>query len=78
MNRTTLLFSSDDLTVRRFDHPPHASHHDDDREVADAFSINFVLTGAFDVVAGSKRHEINAGKVFLTHPELVYRVEHGE
>ena len=51
MDRSTLLSATDDLTVNRFDHPPHEVHHDPEREVSDQWSIAFVESGSFDLGA---------------------------
>lgn len=78
MNRYTLLTATADLSVSRFDHPPHEEHRDPEREVASRWAIAFVRSGAFDVVVGGKRHTLNEGGAFITHPGLAFRCAHHE
>lgn len=78
MNRATLLHETADLAVRRFDHPPHESHEDPEREVADRWSIAVVVRGAFDVTVDGTRHRLRRGSALLTWPGLEFRYAHGE
>lgn len=78
MNRYAVLHATSDLSVSRFDHPPHEPHDDPDEEVGARWSIAFVVNGSFDIVAhGSKRH-LRPGSVLLTHPGLAFRCRHRE
>lgn len=76
MNRTTLLHATSDLTVSRFDHPPHEVHHDPEREVADRWGIAFVSAGSFDIISDHTRHQLRAGGLLITWPGLEFRCGH--
>jgi AraC-like DNA-binding protein len=78
MNRYTTLHATPDLTVRRFDHPPHEVHEDPEREVAGGYTIAFVTAGHFDVIVGGERQRLRPGSALLTRPGLAFRCEHGE
>ncbi len=78
MNRFEVLHETTDLAVRRFDHPPHETHHDPDHEVAERWAIAFVRSGHFDVIANGVRHPLTAGSVFITRPGLAFRCQHAE
>jgi AraC-like DNA-binding protein len=78
LNRYSLLHSTADLSVRRFDHPPHTEHHDPDLEVAERWAIAFVRAGSFDVIVNGERHRLVEGSVFLTRPGLSFRCAHHE
>jgi AraC-like DNA-binding protein len=78
MNRATLLHETSDLSVRRFDHPPHVPHDDPEHEVADRWSIAVVLRGSFDVRVEGTQHRLGAGGALLTWPGLAFRYAHAE
>jgi AraC-like DNA-binding protein len=78
MNRYQLLFSTSDLSVSRFDHPPHQVHEDPDEEVSTRWAIAFVQTGSFDVVEDRRRHRLRPGGVFLSRPGFTFRCQHHE
>lgn len=72
MNRSTPLFRSADLTVSRFDHPPHEAHDDPDREEADHHGIAFVQEGSF----GIGTEWLHPGGVLLTQPGVAVACRH--
>jgi AraC-like DNA-binding protein len=78
MNRYQLLSATPDLSVSRFDHPPHEAHDDPEEEVATRWAIAFVLSGTFDVVHGGRRVRLQQGSVFLSRPGLTFRCQHQE
>ena len=78
MNRSTLLSATADLTVNRFDHPPHEVHHDPEREVSDQWSIAFVESGSFDFFLDDAHCELREGSVLLMRPGLEFTCRHGE
>lgn len=78
MNRYTPLHHTADLTVNRFDHPPHEVHEDPECEVASRWAIAFVRTGTFEIEAKGVRRALRPGSVFLVHPGLMFRCRHGE
>jgi AraC-like DNA-binding protein len=78
MNRYQLLLATPDLSVSRFDHPPHETHDDPDEEVATRWAIAFVQSGTFDVAHGRQRVRLQRGSVFLSRPGLRFRCGHHE
>jgi AraC-like DNA-binding protein len=78
VNRYFLLHATSDLTVSRFDHPPHAVHHDPDEEVAGRWALAFVVSGTFDISFGRERSRLRRGSVLLTRPGLSFRCRHHE
>jgi AraC-like DNA-binding protein len=78
LNRYELLHATPDLSVNRFDHPPHEVHDDPDEEVARGWGIAFVRAGSFDVVVNGMRRQLFRGSVFLTRPGLEFRCQHGD
>lgn len=78
MNQYTLLQATSDLSVSRFDHPPHEPHDDPDEEVGARWSIAFVVKGSFDIVANGSLRHLHSGSVLLTHPGLTFRCRHAE
>ena len=77
MNRSTLLATTADLSVNRFDHPPEEVHHDPDREVAEHWSVAFVESGNFELHCDGHRVALQAGSVLLTRPGLEFACQHG-
>jgi AraC-like DNA-binding protein len=49
LNRYQLLHATADISVNRFDHPPHEAHEDREEELASRWAIAFVLAGSFDM-----------------------------
>jgi len=78
MIRYQLLHATADVSVNRFDHPPHEAHEDPEEEVGSRWSIAFVLSGSFDVEVASKRRRLRRGSVLLTRPGLVFRCRHAD
>jgi AraC-like DNA-binding protein len=78
LNRYKLLHATPDLSVSRFDHPPHEAHDDPEGEVAGRWAIAFVCAGSFDVVVDSARRRLSRGSVFLTRPGLEFRCQHAD
>jgi AraC-like DNA-binding protein len=78
LNRYELLHATPDLSVNRFDHPPHEVHDDPEGEVASRWGIAFVRAGSFDVVVDGARRQLSQGSVFLTRPGLEFRCQHGD
>src|SRR5437773_1896896 len=78
LNRYELLHATPDLSVSRFDHPPHEVHADPESEVASRWAIAFVRAGCFDVVVDGARRRLSQGSVFLTRPGLEFRCQHAD
>jgi AraC-like DNA-binding protein len=78
MNRYQLLCATPDLSVSRFDHPPHEAHDDPEEEVATRWAIAFVLSGTFDVAHGGRRVRLQRGSVFLSRPGFTFSCRHHE
>ena len=78
MNRYQLLFATPDVSVSRFDHPPHEAHDDPDEEVATRWAIAFVQSGSFDVVQGRRCVRLQRGSVFLSRPGFIFSCSHHE
>jgi AraC-like DNA-binding protein len=78
LNRYELLHATRDLSVRRFDHPPHEAHCDPEWEVASRWAIAFVRAGSFDVLLDGTPHQLSEGSVFLTRPGLEFRCQHAD
>lgn len=78
MNRYELLHSTADLTVSRFDHPPHEVHTDPDREVSSRWAVAFVRKGTFAIEIDGSRQNLRQGSVFATRPGLEFQCRHGE
>lgn len=78
MNRYEILHSTTDVSVNRFDHPPHEVHHDPEVEVATRWVIAFVRAGSFDVVLDGARRRLSEGSVFLQRPGLEFRCQHAD
>jgi AraC family transcriptional regulator len=78
MNRYTELHTTADLSLRRFDHPPGAIHHDPDSEVAERWAVAFVRTGAFVLVHNGTSHRLQQGAVLLTSPGMRFRCTHDD
>ena len=78
MNRYQLLFATPDVSVSRFDHPPHQGHDDPDEEVATRWAIAFVQSGSFDVVQGRRGVRLRRGSVFLSRPGFIFSCRHHE
>jgi len=76
MNRYEKLFATQDLSLSRFDHPPHQAHDDPDEEVSTRWAIAFVQAGSFDVVHGGRSVRLGRGGVFLSRPGFVFRCRH--
>ena len=72
MNRSTTLLDAADLTVNRFDHPPHEAHDDPDREEGRHFGIAFVREGRF----GIGTQWLRSGAVLLTQPGVAVSCRH--
>lgn len=73
-----MLHATEDVSVDRFDHPPHELHEDPDREVAGRWSIAFVVSGGFDVLLDDRRHRLSAGSLFISRPGLTFACAHHE
>lgn len=72
MARIVPLWSSDEISLYRFDHP--VEHEDQPYEArADAFRASFVETGQFNLEIGEKRWKVAAGDVMLSHPGMRFR-----
>lgn len=78
MNRYQLLFATPDVSVSRFDHPPHEAHGDPDEEVATRWAIAFVQSGSFDVVQGRRCVRLQRGSVLLSRPGFIFSCRHHE
>ncbi len=78
MNRYQLLFATPDVSVSRFDHPPHEAHEDPDEEVATRWAIAFVQSGSFDVVEGRRCVRLQRGSVVLSRPGFIFSCSHHE
>lgn len=78
MTRCTPLWSTRDVGVQRFDHPPGAHDHDPVEEIGERWSASFVERGAFDLLVDGHRWRLGPGDVLLIHPGMRYRVDHAE
>ncbi len=78
MIRTTILATTTELSVGRFDHPPGEPHHDPDLEHGAGWGIAFVRAGRFDVSVRGDRLQLEPGSVLLSHPGLAFRCHHHE
>ncbi|MBK6495368.1 MAG: hypothetical protein IPG05_09730 [Gemmatimonadetes bacterium] len=72
MNRSTTLLDAADLTVSRFDHPPHEVHDDPDREEGGHYGIAFVQEGCFGIGTAW----LHPGAVLLTQPGVAVACRH--
>lgn len=78
MNRYELLHATPDLTVNRFDHPPHEVHDDPEREVANRWAVAFVQSGSFSVAVNGAQQRLKKGSVFAIRPGLEFQCLHSE
>jgi AraC family transcriptional regulator len=78
VNRYVLLHATTDLTVSRFDHPPHEAHHDPEEEIAGRWALAFVVFGTFDIAVDRDACRLRRGSVLLTRPGLSFRCRHAE
>jgi methylphosphotriester-DNA--protein-cysteine methyltransferase len=78
VNRYQLLYATPDLSVSRFDHPPHEAHEDPEEEVGTRWAIAFVQSGCFQIVVAGDRLRLRRGSVLLMWPGLEFRCEHDE
>jgi AraC family transcriptional regulator len=78
LNRYQLLLETADVSVNRFDHPPHEAHEDPEEELASRWAIAFVLAGSFEIEVKGKRRRLRRGSVLLTRPGLAFRFRHAE
>lgn len=76
MLRSETLVTTDELTIRRFDHPPGEHHHDPDVEHASDWAIVFVRAGGFVVSVGRSRRNLVPGSVLVTHPGMAFQCRH--
>ena len=76
MNRYQLLFATPDLSVSRFDHPPHEAHDDPDEEVSTRWAIAFVESGRFEVAQDGRQVRLGPGSVFLSQPGFRFCCRH--
>jgi len=53
-------------------------HHDPEEEIADEYSISFVVHSGFEIQVEKERWQFQQGDVFLTFPGLVYRCLHSD
>ena len=66
------------LSVARVDHPPETPHQDPQEETAEAYELNFVEQGVFEVRARNGQWRFYPGTVFVTWPGLVFQCRHEE
>lgn len=78
MIRIQILAQAPAFSVARVDHPPQASHRDPREERADAFQVNFVEQGNFEVRTRKGEWRFHPGTVFVTWPGLVFHCRHEE
>lgn len=76
MNRLTPLLATGDLTLARFDHPAHEPHEDPDHEVADRWTIAFVLAGTFELEIAGRTVPMRPGSLFVPRPGVHFRCRH--
>lgn len=76
MNRINVLLATTSVTVRRFDHPPHAEHVDPEWETSRECSISVVETGSFDIAMEGERWRFGAGSIFVATPGMSYSCSH--
>lgn len=78
MNRYESLFATSDVSVSRFDHPPHEVHEDPDEEVSQRWAVAFVWEGSFRISHGRRSYALRPGSVLLSRPGQVSRCAHDE
>lgn len=78
LNRLAILHATPELSVNRFDHPPHEAHDDPEREIAERWAIAFVRSGSFTVTLDGVRHDLVRGSVFITSPGLAFTCSHAQ
>lgn len=78
MNRCQVLFQSQFLAVKRFDHPPDVPHVDDEETRSPAFSVNFAERGSFTVSWGSRTARVTSDNILVTTPGFGYHVRHDD
>lgn len=72
MARIVPLWSSDEISVHRFDHP--VEHEDQAyEELSKTFTASFVEEGTFDLHVGDGSWRVAAGDVMLSHPGMRFR-----
>lgn len=76
MNRIEVLLATPSVTLRRFDHPPHAEHVDPEWETARDCSISVVEAGSFDIDMEGNRWRFGAGSIFVANPGMQYSCSH--
>lgn len=76
MNRIEVLLATPSVTLRRFDHPPHAEHVDPEWETAHDCSISVVEAGSFDIAMEGDRWRFGAGSIFVANPGMQYACSH--
>ncbi len=76
LNRLAILHATPELSVNRFDHPPHEAHDDPEWEIAERWAIAFVRSGTFTVTLDGVRHDLVQGSVFITSPGLAFTCSH--
>jgi AraC family transcriptional regulator len=78
MIRATLLLTTPDLCVHRFDHPGGSEHHDPEQEAAVGYAISFVERGGFSIRSRYDSGELHPGDVLVTRPGDLYSCRHGD
>lgn len=76
VNRLTPLLTTQDLALARFDHPAHEPHEDPDLEVADRWTIAFVMHGTFELACGGRAVQMRPGSLFVPHPGVHFSCRH--
>jgi AraC family transcriptional regulator len=78
MNSETVTAATPLVRLVRFEHERIVPHRDPPEESCDCFSVNFVESGSFRVMAEGRDEEFRPGMLFVTRPGLSYRCRHRE
>jgi AraC-like DNA-binding protein len=78
MNSETVTAATPLVRLVRFEHEGIFPHRDPPEESCDCFSVNFVESGSFQVIAAGRDEEFRPGILFVTRPGLSYRCWHRE
>ncbi|HYY96263.1 MAG TPA: AraC family transcriptional regulator [Pyrinomonadaceae bacterium] len=78
MNRLECLFSSQQVSVTRFDHQPESFHLDPEEEVCRDYAIHFVEAGSFRLETQRGSWLLSPGAAFVSRPGAVHGYRHEE
>jgi AraC family transcriptional regulator len=78
MIRSTPLAQTELVQLVRLDHPRDEVHHDPPTELSDAYAVNFVESGAFELTMARKTWAVHTAAVLLSTPLSSRRYSHSE